>query len=146
MFQQLLQQSTGGGQWIIDGAHRLVAQPQLLPSAGEIPVDGRRHLPEPFDEVGPVVDEHGPGLGHAQIELIQSVQQRGMLLPVPQNPGLMFIKTPVFRQSLGVPGPQLTDAVVQEPAAHRGPLPDKPQIFRAEEHGVEYPRQLPGGL
>ena len=70
-----------------DGGHRLVPEIQVLPPAGEVPVDGGRHLPQAFDEVGPVVDEQGAGLGHAQIELIQGVQQGRVLLPVPEDAG-----------------------------------------------------------
>ena len=96
--------------------------------------------------MGPVVDDEGPGLGHAQVELVQGVQQRGVLPPVPQNPGLVLVQPPVLRQGLGVPGPQLADAGIQKPPAHRRSLPDEPQILRAEEHRVQHPCQLPGGF
>ena len=43
----------------------------------------RRDLPEPLDKVGTVVDDQGPRLGHAEIELVQGVQQGGVLLPIP---------------------------------------------------------------
>lgn len=129
-----------------DGGYRLIGQAQLLPPAGKVQMDGGRHLPQALDEVGPVVDEQGPGLGHAQVELVQGVQQGGVLLPVPEYADLMLVEAAILRQGLGVLGPKLADTPVQEPPPGSRSLPDEVEVLRAEEHGVEHAGQLPGGL
>ena len=107
-------------------------------------MDGRCRLLQTLDKVGPIVDEQCPHLGHAQVKVVQGGQQGGVLVPVPQDAGLVFIQPPVFRQGLGVPGAELTDGAVQKPPPGGGPLPDKIQVLRAEQHRVQHPRQLPG--
>ena len=109
-------------------------------------MDGGGRLPELFHKVGTVVDEHRPGLGHAERELVQGLQERRLLLAVPQNPGLVLVEPLVLRQGLGVAGPQLADALVQEAAPLRGPLPDEVEVLRAEEHALKKPGELPDVL
>ena len=138
--QQLLRRCQG----VRDVGHGGIGQAQLLPAAGEVPVDGGRRLLQPLDEVGPIMDEQGPHLGHAQVKVVQGGQQGGVLVPVPQDAGLVLIQSAVFRQGLGVPGAELTDSAVQKPPPGGGPLPDKIQVLRAEQHRVQHPRQLPG--
>ena len=146
MLQQLGQDLPRGGLRIGHGLHRLIMQLQPLPASGKIQMDGGRDLPQALDEVGPVMDEHRPRLGHAEVEFVQRVQQGGLFRTVPEDAGLVLIKPAVLGQGLGIPGAQLADAAVQKPPAHQGPLPDQVQILRAKQNGVQHPRQLPGGL
>ena len=88
-------------------------------------MDGRGGLPELFHEVGPVVDQHRPGLGHTQGKLVQGLQKRGLLLTVPQYPGFVLMQPLILRQGLGIAGTELADALIQEAAALRSPFPDK---------------------
>lgn len=81
-------------------------------------MDGGRDLPQALDEVGPVMDEHRPRLGHAEVEFVQRVQQGGLFRTVPEDAGLVLIKPAVLGQGLGIPGAQLADAAVQKPPAH----------------------------
>ena len=43
-----LKEIPGGGQGVGHGAHRGIAQVQLLTPAGEVGMDGGGHLPEPL--------------------------------------------------------------------------------------------------
>ena len=69
-----------------------------------------------------------------------------MLLTVPEDAGLVLIQPPVFRQCLGVPGPQLAQGQIHEPPPLRRPRPDEKQILRAEEYGVQHVGQRRVGL
>ena len=96
--------------------------------------------------MGPVVDDQSASPGHGLVEILQHVQQTGILLPVPQDPGLVVQELVVLGQGFRVPGPQLADGVVQEGPPFRRAGLDEGQILRTEEDRLEDPRQLPGGL
>ena len=132
MGQELGQDGLGRGLRVGDRGHRLIPQIQRLPPAGAVPVDLRGGLPQPADKVGAVVDDHRPALGHPQGEVVQGVQQGGVLPGVLQNPGLVLVEPLVLRQGLGVPGPELADAAVQKPPPDLRPLPDQVQVLRAK--------------
>ena len=146
MVQQHGQQLPGGLQRVVHRGHRLILKPQLLPPAGKVGMDGGGVLPQPLHKVGPVVNEDGPGLSHAQVKVVQSLEQGWIFRPVPQNPGLVLVEAVIFRQRGGIPGPQLADGAVQKLPPGRAPLPDEIQILGAEEDGIENPAELPGGL
>ena len=142
VFQQAVKDLLYGAQGVPDGRDGLILQLQLLPAAGEVAVDGRGGLPELFHEVGPVMDQHRPGPGHPQGKLVQGLQKGGLLLTVPQYPGLVLMEAPVLRQGLGIAGTELADALIQEAAALRSPLPDKIEVLRAEEDALKKAREL----
>ena len=54
----------------------------------------------------------------------------------------MFIQPPVFRQGLGIPGPQLAQGHIHEPPPGRRSLPDEKQVLRREKHRVQHLRQV----
>jgi len=94
--------------------------------------------------MSPVVDEDGAGLGHAQGELVQGIQQGGLLRPVPEDAGLVLVEPVVLGQGGGVAGPELADALVEEAPPCGGPLPDEGEVLGAEQHGIQNAGQLPG--
>ena len=58
----------------------------------------------------------------------------------------MVEKLVVLAQGLGIPGPQLTDGLVQKgPALCRTGF-DESQILRAEQNGLDDAGELSGGL
>ena len=95
-----------------------------------------------LDIPGPVADQNCPHLAQPVVEVRQGVQQLGIFVAVPQDPGLLVIQPPVFRQGLGIPGPQLAQGLVHEPPPGRRPLPDKKQILRGEKHRVQHLGQV----
>ena len=99
-------------------------------------MDGGGVLPQPLDEVGPVVNYNSSGLGHAKVKVIQGVQHRGFFRPVPQDTGLVVIEPMILRQSLDVPGPELADGSVQKFSPFRRPCLDEGKVLRAEEHSI----------
>lgn len=106
-------------------------------------MDGGGALVQTPDKVGPVVDHQRTRLGHTQVEVVQRVQQGGVVRPVPQNAGLMLVQPVVLRQGGGISGPQLTDGAVQKPPPRRRAVPDQSQILRTEQHRGQHPGQLP---
>ena len=54
----------------------------------------------------------------------------------------MVIQPPVFRQGLGIPGPQLAQGLVHEPPPGCRPLPDEKQVLRGEKHRVQHLGQV----
>ena len=52
----------------------------------------------------------------------------------------------VLAQSLGIPGPELADGLVQECTALGGAGLDEGQILRAEENGLDDAGEFSGGL
>jgi hypothetical protein len=71
------------------------------------------------------VDKDGAKANQLFIEFRQRLQKAGMFLRIPQDPGFMVIGPVVFRQGGGIPGPQLAEGIITEPAAGSSPLPDK---------------------
>ena len=95
-----------------------------------------------LDIPGPIADQHRPHLAQPVVEVRQGVQQLGIFVAVPQDPGLVVIQPPVFRQGLGIPGPQLAQGLVHEPPPGRRPLPDEKQVLRGEKHRVQHLGQV----
>ena len=58
----------------------------------------------------------------------------------------MFVQAVEFRQIFPIPGPDLTDGVIHEPAPYRSTLLDKVQIVRAEKYRVDHLCKLSGGF
>ena len=108
-------------------------------------MDGGRHLPQALDEVGPVVDEQGPGLGHAQVELVQGVQQGGVLLPVPEYADLMLVEAAILRQASAY---LAAAGRCRCPGTAGGwpPLPDEVQILRQKSTVLSTPDSSPADL
>ncbi len=129
-------------QWVLHGFHGLIRQSQLLPFPGALPVgplsvDGQGlHIP------GPVADEHRSHLAQPPVKVGQGVQQLRILVTVPEDAGLVFIQPPVFRQGLGIPGPQLAQGHIHEPPPGRRSLPDEKQVLRREKHRVQHLGQV----
>ena len=92
----------------------------------------------------PVVDDQGTGPGHGLIEILQYLQQAGILFPVPEDPGLVLQQAVVLCQGLGVSWPQLGDGAVQEGPPLRRPGLDEGQVLRTEQHRLDYAVQLSG--
>ena len=88
---QLLQDLLGCGCGVGYRGHRLIGQGELLPSAGEVPVHRRGRLLKPPDEICPVSDHQRPHLSHAHVEVLQRLQQGGVVRPVPEDAGLVLI-------------------------------------------------------
>ena len=129
-------------QRILHGFHGLIRQSQLLPFPGALPVgplgvDGQGlHIP------GPIADEHRSHLAQPPVKVGQGVQQLGILVTVPEDAGLVFIQPPVFRQGLGIPGPQLAQGHIHKPPPGRRSLPDEKQVLRREKHRVQHLGQV----
>ena len=75
-------------------------------------MNGRGMFSKAFGEMSTVMNNNRAGLCHAQVEIIQRIQQGWIFRPIPQNSGFMLIEPIVFSQGLGIPGPQLTDGTV----------------------------------
>lgn len=63
-------------------------------------MDGRGALLKAPDEVSPVVNDQRPGLGHAEIEVVQGGQQGQVLLPVPEYAHLVVIEAVILAECL----------------------------------------------
>ena len=129
-------------QRVLHGFHGLIRQSQLLPLPGALPVGPPGTDRQRLDIPGPIADQHRPHLTQPVVEIRQGVQQLGIFVAVPQDPGLVVIQPPVFRQGLGIPGPQLAQGLVHEPPPGRRPLPDEKQVLRGEKHRVQHLGQV----
>ena len=104
---------------------------------GSLGVDGQGlHIPRP------IADEHRSHLAQPPVKVGQGVQQLRILVTVPEDAGLVFIQPPVFRQGLGIPGPQLAQGHIHEPPPGRRSLPDEKQVLRREKHRVQHLGQV----
>ena len=142
MLQKLLENHLRPRFRVSHRRHGFVFQRQLLPAAGEIPVNGRGRLTQPLDKVRPVMDQQRSRLGHAHGKLVQRVQQGGLFLAVPQNTGLVLVEPLIFRKCLRVPGPQLADAVIQKSPPGGGSFPDQIKVLWAKQHALKNAGQL----
>ena len=135
-----------GPQGVPDGTHGLVREGQLLPVPGKVPLNLGRPGGQFPHKVGPVVNEQGPRPGHGLVEVLQHLQQAGILLPIPKNPGLVVQQLVVLGQCLPISGAKLADGVVQKGPPLRRPRFNQRQILRAEQHRLDNPRQLRRGF
>ena len=62
-----------------------------------------------------------PRPGHGLVEVLQHLQQAGILLPIPKNPGLVVQQLVVLGQRLPISGAKLADGVVQKGPPLRRP-------------------------
>ena len=133
LFQPIRQLSDVRG-GVLDGGDGLVCNPQLFPAAGALPVVDSGVFLQALDKAAAVMDKDRAKPYHLGAEFRQGVQKAGMVLGVPQNPGLLFMGAAVGGQGRGVTGPELAEGSIQKASPYRRSLPDQVQVLRLKEH------------
>ena len=129
-----------------DGADGPVRERQLLPPAGAFAVGARGIVREELTEAGAVIDEHRAALRHAEVEIGERVEQRGVLLRVAQDARLVVVEAVILAQRRVVARAELGEREVHEAPPCRGAVADEQEIVGAEIDGIQHAREITRAL
>ena len=129
-----------------DGADGPVRERQLLPPSGAFAVGARGIVREELTEAGAIIDKHRAALRHAEVEIGERVEQRGVLLRVAQDARLVVVEAVILAQRRVVARAELGEREIHEAPPCRGAVADEQEIVGAEIDGVQHTREIARAL